>query len=47
MLVVSRAEEGKFDILLMSKDFADSYKLREKNQNYIEDIKFTEEKKSE
>jgi len=47
VLVVSRAEEGKFDILLMSKDFADSYKLREKNQNYIEDIKFTEEKKSE
>ena len=47
VLVVSRAEEGKFDILLMSKDFAGSYKLREKNQNYIEDIKFTEEKKSE
>ena len=47
VLVVSRAEEGKFDILLMSKDFADSYKLREKNQNYIKDIKFTEEKKSE
>ena len=47
VLVISRAEEGKFDILLMSKDFADSYKLREKNQNYIEDIKFTEEKKSE
>ena len=47
VLVISRAEEGKFDILLMSKDLADSYKLREKNQNYIEDIKFTEEKKSE
>ena len=47
ILVVSRAEEGKFDILLISKDFADSYKLREKNRNYIKDIKFTEEKKSE
>jgi len=47
VLVVSRAEEGKFDILLMSKDFAASYKLREKNKDYIKDIKFTEEKKSE
>ena len=47
VLVVSRAEEGKFDILLMSKDFAASYKLKEKNKDYIKDIKFTEEKKSE
>lgn len=47
ILVVSRAEEGKFDILLMSKDFANSYKLREKNKDSIRDIKFTEEKKSE
>ena len=47
VFVVSRAEEGKFDILLMSKDFAASYKLREKNKDYIKDIKFTEEKKSE
>lgn len=43
ILVISRAEEGKIDILLMSKDFANSYRLREKNKDYIEDLKFTEE----
>lgn len=46
VLVVSRAEEGKFDVLLMSKEFADSYKLKEKNKAYIEDITISEEKKS-
>ena len=46
VLVVSRAEEGKFDVLLMSKEFADSYKLKEKNKAYIEDINISEEKKS-
>lgn len=45
ILVVSRAEEGKFDILLMSKEFASSYKLKEKNKNYIKDIKLTGENK--
>jgi len=41
ILTVSRAEEGKFDVLLMSKEFAQSYKLREKNKNYIRGIKIT------
>ena len=46
VLVVSRAEEGKFDVLLMSKEFANSYKLKEKNRDYIDDINISEEKKS-
>ena len=45
VLVVSRAEEGKFDVLLMSKEFANSYKLKEKNRDYIDDINISEEKK--
>lgn len=47
ILVVSRAEEGRFDVLLMSKEFASSYKLKEKNRAYIEAINLSEEKKSE
>ena len=30
----------------MSKEFADSYKLKEKNKAYIEDITISEAKKS-
>ena len=41
ILTVSRAEEGKFDVLLMSKEFAQSYKLREKNKSYIRGIKIS------
>jgi len=30
----------------MSKEFANSYKLKEKNRDYIDDINISEEKKS-
>lgn len=46
ILLVSRAEEGDFDTLVISLEFAKSYKL-EKFPDFIKVIKLSEEKNNE